>query len=103
MATRPIFCANPLFSHNVRSPAPAVANISGDWFLMGWMPLPTASKYARLAMSHGQSHGEGIHGQGYDHWDRLGKASLPSPCGGEGRPAGIAQEGFAGAVARLPG
>jgi hypothetical protein len=47
--------------------------------------------------------GEGIHREGYDHWDRLGKASLPSPCGGEGRPAGIAQEGVTGAVARLPG
>ena len=30
--------------------------------------------------------GEGIHGEGYDHWDRLGKARVPSPCGGEGRP-----------------
>src|ERR1700733_9892952 len=35
--------------------------------------------------------GEGIHGEGYDHWDRLGKASVPSPCGVQGRPAGIAQ------------
>jgi transposase len=31
--------------------------------------------------------GEGAHGEGYDHWNRLGKASLPSPCGVEGRPA----------------
>ena len=30
--------------------------------------------------------GEGIHGEGCDHWDRLGKAGLPSPCGVEGRP-----------------
>jgi hypothetical protein len=47
--------------------------------------------------------GEGIHGEGYDHWDRLGKASLSSSCGGEGRATGITQEGVAGAVARLPG
>jgi hypothetical protein len=40
--------------------------------------------------------GEGIHGEGYDHWDRLGKASVPSTCGVEGRPAGVAQEGVAG-------
>jgi len=30
--------------------------------------------------------GEGMHGESCDHWDRLGKAGLPSPCGVEGRP-----------------
>jgi hypothetical protein len=40
--------------------------------------------------------GEGIHGEGYDHGDRFGKASLPSACGVEGRRAGIAQMGQRG-------
>ena len=54
--------------------------------LMGWMPPPDGIEVCHAGDVALPARGEGIHGEGYDHWDRLGKASVPSPCGVEGRP-----------------
>jgi transposase len=50
------------------------------------MPPPDGIEVCHAGDVELPGKGEGIHGEGYDHWDRLGKAGLSGAWGDAGRP-----------------
>jgi hypothetical protein len=69
---------------------------------MGWMPPPDGIAVCHAGDVALPGKGEGIHGEGYDHWDRLGKAGLSGAWGGAGRPAGRLNPVSLGAIKGAP-